>query len=240
MTHPGTGPHPTTAPALVFGSDAAHQQQARQQDAQRLGLLDELGLVDPAAGFKAFAEFDTFAADLARAADAPYAMVNVRTDQQEFIGLFNAPGMKPVARTMRADHGYCPEVMQRSKALVLTDVCAHPRFQSNPVVDQIGIRTYAGAPLIIDDIVLGTVCFVGPETRPQSTGRPSLALIKARAEMLVDLLYQRAGRPNPRHHAHHGAQPPGARPPSVRPPSAQAPGAQASAGPPPPGPTACD
>ena len=83
---------------------------------------------------------------------------------------------------MARDHGYCPEVLSRRLALVLPDVMAAPRFASNPVVDKIGIRTYAGAPLIDErtdpTTVLGTVCFVGTEPRDLSTGDDALDLIK--------------------------------------------------------------
>ncbi|MFD0427524.1 GAF domain-containing protein [Streptomyces zhihengii] len=74
---------------------------------------------------------------------------------------------------MPLDHGFCPEVVDRRKALVLPDVFSSPRFAGNTVVDLIGIRTYAGAPLVHGDTVLGTVCFVGPVERDLSTGRDS-------------------------------------------------------------------
>lgn len=164
-----------------------------QQFEQRLDLLNELGLG------AADAEFDALAADLAAAAEAPYAMVNLMTHQQVFAGLYSQDGMPEVGRTMPPDHGYCPEVVQRRTALVLPDVCAHPRFASNPVVDQIGIRTYAGAPLIHNGTVLGTVCFVGTTPRPLSTGQASLTLIKARRETLMELIRQRIHRAAARH-----------------------------------------
>ena len=36
----------------------------------------------------------------------------------------------------------------RRKALVLEDVSDYPRFAGNPVVDEFGIRSYLGAPLV--------------------------------------------------------------------------------------------
>jgi hypothetical protein len=79
---------------------------------------------------------------------------------------------------MDLQHGYCPEVVGRGKALVLDDVCAHPRFESNEVVDLIGIRSYLGD--VVHDprtgIVLGTACIVDTERR--AWGRAGLTLIK--------------------------------------------------------------
>ncbi|MFI1401108.1 GAF domain-containing protein [Streptomyces sp. NPDC020681] len=100
-----------------------------------------------------------------------------------------------VGREMDRHHGYCPEVLERRKALILPDVCASPRFSSNPVVDHLGIRTYIGAPLI-DDLTgttLGTICALGPEPRPLESGRAALNFIKERRDELMKHIYCRAG-----------------------------------------------
>ncbi|MGW4032135.1 GAF domain-containing protein [Streptomyces sp. NPDC004838] len=96
-------------------------------------------------------ELDAFAARLAADADVPYAMVNAFGDEQHFVGLHadRGSGLPDVGRGMALDHGWCPEVVKRELPLVLPDVYAHPRFAGNPVVDAIGIRTYAGAPLVV-------------------------------------------------------------------------------------------
>jgi GAF domain-containing protein len=73
---------------------------------------------------------------------------------------------------------------------VLDDVCDYPRFAGNPVVDEIGIRSYLGAPLIDrTGIALGTVCVVDIEPRPW--GRPGLETIKALAAELVAQIHAR-------------------------------------------------
>ncbi|MEU9744745.1 GAF domain-containing protein [Streptomyces niveus] len=157
---------------------------------ERDAVLRALGLTGPEP------ELDAFATQLAQEAGVPYAMVNIFGDQQQFVGL-HTPGddseLPTVGRSMPLDHGFCPEVVDRKKALVLPDVFSSPRFAGNTVVDLIGIRTYAGAPLLHGDTVLGTVCFVGPEERALSTGRESLALIKQRRDDVMNFLYQRAG-----------------------------------------------
>ncbi|MER8002113.1 GAF domain-containing protein [Streptomyces sp. NPDC095613] len=152
--------------------------------------LRELGLTtrpDP--------ELDVFAADLAAALGQPYAMVNLITDAQHFAGLHTpdpSSPLPPVGRTMSRDHGYCPEVLTRRLPLVLPDVYANPRFASNAVVDLIGIRTYAGAPLITaDGVALGTICVIGTAPSPLADSRATLALIKNRRDSLMDLIQRR-------------------------------------------------
>lgn len=91
---------------------------------------------------------------------------------------------------MARDHGYCPHVVARRKALVLEDVCDYPRFAGNPVVDEIGIRSYLGAPLIDrTDTALGAVCVV--DTVPRQWGLAGLETIKAAAAELVAQIHHR-------------------------------------------------
>lgn len=189
---------------MSYDSDAGfHLPAPDAKLAEREERLRQLGIGDVADP-----EFDEFATELANAAGAPYAMVNFITGQQFFAGLHTpsarqagpaglevSGGTPEVGRMMARDHGYCPDVLSRRKALVLPDVYAYPRFASNEVVDLIGIRTYAGAPLIDErtDTVLGTVCFVGTEPRGKETGRDTLELIKDRRDQLMRIIYDRTG-----------------------------------------------
>ncbi|MBT2206537.1 MULTISPECIES: GAF domain-containing protein [Actinomadura] len=168
---------------------------------QRVARLRELGL-----GQGPDSEFDALARDLAETAGRlvgsehpPFAMVNFVTDRQYLSGLYAPPvpgsdatGAVELGREVPLDHGYCPHVVMRRKALVLDDVCDYPRFAGNPVVDRLGIRTYAGAPLIDHTgTVLGTVCIVDRDPKPW--GHPGLNLIKERAADLVELIRRREG-----------------------------------------------
>lgn len=166
---------------------------------RRVVRLRELGL-----GQRPDPEFDEFARNLANDTKAPLAMVNfIDEERQYFAGLYapslvqagadlagtSAPADDP-ARVMARDHGWCPHVVVRRLPLVLDDVCDYPRFAGNPVVDEIGIRSYLGAPLIDrTGTALGTICIVDREPRPW--GRPGLEFIKARAADMVDIIHER-------------------------------------------------
>ncbi|WP_225850126.1 GAF domain-containing protein [Streptomyces sp. HPF1205] len=155
----------------------------------RTALLHDLGL-----DAEAVPELDAIARTLGEQAGQPWAMINFITDRQRFAGLYVAPGAPIVERSMAREHGYCPDVLHRPVALILPDVCSHPRFQSNEVVDALGVRTYSGAPLIHNEtgITLGTVCFIGPKALPQNTGQASRALINATRDQVMNTIRARA------------------------------------------------
>lgn len=169
----------------------------------RTHRLRTLGLGERADA--SFDNFDAFADRVAEVTDVPYSMVNfIDGNQQFFAGLHTPSGYKGsdlgaatagssrAGRYVALDRGYCPHVVVRRKALVLEDVCDYPRFAGNPVVDDIGIRSYLGAPLIDrTGIALGAVCAV--DTVPRSWGRAGLDTIKSLARELVGHIDQREG-----------------------------------------------
>ncbi|HEX4724220.1 MAG TPA: GAF domain-containing protein [Pseudonocardiaceae bacterium] len=168
---------------------------------QRMARLHELNLES-----RPYRDFDELAAELANAAGAPdgYAMVNfIGRTEQYFAGLYT-PGptnggqaaavvaSAEPGRVMDRDHGFCPHVVVRRKALVLEDVCEYPRFAGNPVVDELGIRSYLGAPLMDrNGMALGTICVVA--TEPHPWGHQGLATVKAMADRVVAHIHRGIG-----------------------------------------------
>lgn len=167
---------------------------------RRARRLHELGL-----GEAPIPEFDQFAHRLAEMAGGAYAMVNfISEDRQYFAGLYSRQAARAAAqsvtppvetdpnegRVMMKTHGWCPHVVVRRLALVLDDVCAYPRFAANPVIGELGIRAYLGAPLIDrTDTAIGTICVV--DTQQHQWGRSGLQLIKSMASEMVDRIHQR-------------------------------------------------
>ncbi|MFD4791075.1 GAF domain-containing protein [Streptomyces sp. NPDC058459] len=151
----------------------------------RTSRLRRLGL-----GERAEPALDAFADHLAQVTGAPYAMVNFVGEQRQFFAGLSAPPTGPLTRedgsgrVLPREHGFCPHVVVRHRALVLEDVRDYPRFAGNPIVDDLGIRSYLGAPLIDrSGMVLGTVC--AADTEPRSWGRAGLEAIKGMAAELA-------------------------------------------------------
>ncbi|MFJ6705667.1 MULTISPECIES: GAF domain-containing protein [unclassified Streptomyces] len=132
---------------------------------------------------------DQFADHIAEATGLLYGFVNIFRAEQTFVGLHNPPpdsGHMILGRTMSLEHGWCPAVVQRKRALPLFDVHASPRFAGNLVVDMVGIRSYFGAPLIYEGVVLGTVCGIDPEPRPRTDARRLLEAVKGGGALVLD------------------------------------------------------
>lgn len=175
-------------PSVSASTDVTGSQvQQATELAQRYDLLERLGVTTAASE-----DFDELARDMATQAGFLYGFVNLFLKEQTFVGLHQPPadsGYVIVGRTMDRDHGYCPEVMARKKALPLHDVHASPRFSGNHVVDAVGIRSYFGAPLIHDSgIVLGTVCGIDPEKRSLSEARRLRDIVINTGAQVMDLI----------------------------------------------------
>lgn len=158
------------------------------------GLPDVFDLDNPPVG-----AFDAFADLLAGESGLPYAMVNwfgIVPGQQLFVGLSNPVGtdLPQADRTMpELTHGWCPDVYQNRRTLILNDTLAYPQFASNPVIDEFGIRTYQGSPVIDDrtDKVWATICAIGPNPRDRSVGRPSRAFMEHHRDLLMKAIKER-------------------------------------------------
>ena len=54
---------------------------------------------------------------------------------------------------------FCSHTILQREPLVVPDLAADPRFADGPLVTEVGLRFYAGAPLITDDgFAIGTLC----------------------------------------------------------------------------------
>ncbi|MEE1802993.1 GAF domain-containing protein [Streptomyces sp. JV176] len=156
-----------------------------QEAPERVVRLRGLGL-----GARPEPALDAYAGQMAQMTGAPYAMVNFLDEERQFFAGLHTPPGGAEERVKSRDHGYCPYVVVRRKALVLEDVGDFPRFAGNALVDETGIRSYLGAPLIDrTGMALGTVCVA--DTEPRRWGRAGLDTIKSCAAQLMSQIHRR-------------------------------------------------
>jgi len=157
--------------------------QARLAGEQRKLRLQSLGLHTVGAEDT----FDRVARLAASLTQSPLAMVNFIDDKRQmFRGMYVptdssddqvspdsggiAFDLSTLSREASGDYGFCPHVVAQGSQLALDDVFDYPRFKGNPLVNDLGVRSYLGTPLRDNTgVILGTVCVA--DIKPRSWDR---------------------------------------------------------------------
>ena len=80
------------------------------------------------------------------------------------------------------DQSICQHVVSACAPLVITDTAEHPLAQHNPVIAQLGLRSYAGLPVITaDGTVIGSFCAVDVQPRRWTEAEVGMLTILAAA-----------------------------------------------------------
>ena len=117
-------------------------------DGARLAALRELGLLDtpPEPEFERFTEL---AADLL---SVPVSLISlVDRDRQFFKSAHGLRGEWAQARETPLSHSLCRHIVESGEPLVIADAAEYPLVCDNLAVRDMGIKAYAGMPLVLSD-----------------------------------------------------------------------------------------
>lgn len=142
-------------------------------DPARLAAVRATGLLDSTAE----EPFDRLARLAATLLDAPLAFVTVVDERRSFwkscIGVDTS---NPGDRQNAVEQSFCQYVVGTAEPLIVEDAALDPRTRANPSIKSMGVRAWAGYPLLSPDgLVLGTFCVVDTKPRPW-TDRDSTVL----------------------------------------------------------------
>ncbi|MEA3078387.1 MAG: hypothetical protein QOF60_3295 [Actinomycetota bacterium] len=130
-------------------------------DPARLAALRATGLLDSPAE----ENFDRLAKLAARLLGAPVALVSLVDDQRQFFK--SAIGLAEPTATEREtplSHSFCQHVVTGGEPLVIPDSLDDDRVRGNLAITGLGVRAYAGVPLVGDGgHVLGSFCVIDNE-----------------------------------------------------------------------------
>jgi PAS domain S-box-containing protein len=109
-------------------------------------------------------EFDDIVALAARICDAPTALISLVDSDVQW---FKAKVGLDACQTGR-DVSFCDHAMREHDVMVVPDATLDPRFADNALVTgDLGIRFYAGAPLVTSDgFPFGSLCVIDYRARP--------------------------------------------------------------------------
>ena len=87
----------------------------------------------------------------------------------------------------------CGHVVSSTETLIVEDIARDPRFASNPVLRERGLRFYGGVPLCdAAGAVYGTLCLL--DTKPRSFTEREVRLLESMAlELMSSVLGQASG-----------------------------------------------
>lgn len=164
---------------------SALPQSTIDDEERRLATLGRYGVLDTPPE-QAFDDLTRLAAQVL---GMPIALVSlVDRDRQWFKSRVGVD----VCSTPR-DLAFCAHAIHSDEVMVVEDARLDPRFASNPLVTgELGIRFYAGAPLIADDgSALGTLCVIDRQPHHFTVAqRDTLALLARQVMAQLTLLKQ--------------------------------------------------
>ena len=122
--------------------------------------------------------------------ETPVALVSiVEETRQTFL---SRTGL--VATETPRDQSFCAHAMLEDEIMVVPDALRDPRFADNPlVVGEMGVRFYAGVPLVRDDgVTLGSLCVIDTVPRAGLTTVQRQGLRVLAADVMMRLSDSRA------------------------------------------------
>jgi sigma-B regulation protein RsbU (phosphoserine phosphatase) len=135
----------------------------RIRDRDRLAAVRATGLLDTVPE----EAFDRLTRLAARVLETPYAFVTVVDDTRSFWkSCFGVESTELAHRQNLVGESFCQYVVDTDDALVVGDAAAHPLTSTNPSIDSMGVRSWAGYPIRdAGGRVLGTMCAVDTKVR---------------------------------------------------------------------------
>lgn len=150
-------------------------------DPRRLEALKRTALLDSTPE----EAFDRFTRLAGRLLGAPVALVTlVDSNRQFFKSAFGLPEPWASIRETPLSHSFCQYAVASGEPLVVSDARSHPLVHDNLAVIELGVRAYAGIPLVTSQgDAVGSFCAI--DTKPREWTEEELATLQDLAAAVV-------------------------------------------------------
>ncbi len=154
-------------------------------ESRRMAVLNALHILDT----ESEEFFDRIVQVAALCLDAPIALVSLVDDDRQWFKARQGVALEETPR----DISFCGHAILEEGSMVVPDASRDPRFRDNPlVVGEPHIAFYAGYPLKLDDVSIGTLCVLG--SKPREFEQENIELLETLGWMLERELEQRRSR----------------------------------------------
>ena len=141
----------------------------------RLAKLRSLCILDTAQESR----FDRFTRMVQRIFKVPIVMISLVDEDRQWFKSCVGLNISEIHRSI----SFCGHAIQGSKVLIVEDTIEDERFSDNPLVlGEPHLRFYAGCPLILDNLKLGTLCIA--DRVPRSLDQDQRENLKDLASMV--------------------------------------------------------
>lgn len=162
-------------------------------DPARLAALAETGLLDSAPE----EVFDRLTRLVVRTLGAGASTLTLLDGERQFFKSAAGPDMPPIRETPM-DHSLCRHTAGAGAALAVPDTLEDPCMRDSPSVTRMGVRAYAGVPLVTSDgHALGTLCAL--HMSPRAWSGDEMATLADLAEIAVREIERRRAGERPEH-----------------------------------------
>ncbi|MFZ2234773.1 MAG: PAS domain-containing protein, partial [Dokdonella sp.] len=156
----------------------------QQDESERLARLRQLGVLDS----EAEPLFDALARAAGLVAGTPIALLSLADEERHW---FKASVGFDGAREVSYENAFCTHAMLGDQLFEIPDTLLDPRFCDNVLVcGEPNVRFYAGAPIMLDGLNLGTVCVI--DGVPRTLDATQKAILVELAKAAAYALQQRA------------------------------------------------
>lgn len=165
----------TGAPTSDGSAVRPYEVPAVIHDVHRLAAVRATGLLD-ATDIGPLDHLTRLASTLL---DAPLAFLTVVDDERSYWA--SCVGVSDGSRQNTVEESFCQYVVADAAPFVVSDASTHPRTRDNPSVRRMGVRAWAGYPVMAaDGHALGSFCVV--DTTPRTWSASQLETLRVLAE----------------------------------------------------------
>ena len=158
------------------------RSQNHSREADRLAFLYRLMIVET--GSEQI--YDDFVALAASVCDTPIALVSLVLEGRQCFKAKVGLGIDSTSREV----SFCSHAILESGPMVIDDATLDPRFRDNDLVTgDFHLRFYAGVPITVEELPVGTLCVI--DTEPRTLTESQIKSLTTLARQLSALLESR-------------------------------------------------